>query len=79
MKIPDYERQVLENGLVVYLLEDGKWPLVEGRVMIRTGGAFEPADKVGLASVTGPAAGDGAGRTRRGTHRWRQASIGGRF
>ena len=27
--------------------------LVEGRVIVRTGAAFEPAGKVGLASVTG--------------------------
>jgi len=53
VEIPDYERHVLENGLTVFLLEDRKWPLVEGRIMVRTGSAFEPAEKVGLASVTG--------------------------
>ena len=53
VSIPDYERHVLDNGLVVYLLEDDKWPLVEGQIMVRTGAAFEPAEKVGLASVTG--------------------------
>lgn len=53
VEIPNYERHVLDNGLVVYLLEDDKWPLVEGQIMVRTGAAFEPADKVGLASVAG--------------------------
>ena len=53
VQIPDYERHVLDNGMVVYLLEDGKWPLVEGQIMVRTGSAFEPPSKVGLASVTG--------------------------
>lgn len=53
VQIPDYDRHVLDNGLVVYLLQDNKWPLVEGQVMVRTGAAFEPAPKVGLASVTG--------------------------
>ncbi len=53
INIPDYERHVLDNGLTVYLLEDRTWPLVEGQVLVRTGSAFEPADKVGLASVTG--------------------------
>jgi len=53
VEIPDYERHVLDNGMVVYLLEDDKWPLVEGQIMVRTGAAFEPGDKVGLASVTG--------------------------
>lgn len=51
--IPDYERHVLDNGLTVFLLEDRTWPLVEGQVLVRTGAAFEPAEKVGLASVTG--------------------------
>ena len=51
--IPDYERHVLDNGLTVFLLEDRTWPLVEGQVLVRTGAAFEPAEKVGLASITG--------------------------
>jgi zinc protease len=51
--IPDYERHVLPNGLTVYLLEDHTWPLIDGRMLIRTGGAFEPASQVGLASVMG--------------------------
>jgi predicted Zn-dependent peptidase len=51
--IPDYERHVLANGMTVFLLEDHTWPLVEGRVIVRTGAAFEPAGKIGLASVTG--------------------------
>jgi predicted Zn-dependent peptidase len=51
--IPDYERHVLANGMTVFLLEDHTWPLVEGQAIIRTGAAFEPASKVGLASLTG--------------------------
>ena len=51
--IPDYERHVLDNGLTVFLLEDRTWPLVEGQLLVRVGSAFEPADKVGLASVAG--------------------------
>lgn len=53
IRIPDYERHVLSNGMTVFLLEDHTWPLVEGQAIIRTGAAFEPADKVGLASITG--------------------------
>ena len=51
--VPDFERHVLDNGLIVYLLQDSTWPLVEGQVLVRTGAAFEPASKVGLASITG--------------------------
>ncbi len=37
----------------VYLLEDHELPIVSGAVRVRTGNLFEPADKVGLASITG--------------------------
>ncbi len=53
VEVPSYERHVLANGMVVYLMEDHAWPLVEGRVLIRTGGVYEPAGKVGLASIMG--------------------------
>ncbi|RKZ06989.1 hypothetical protein DRQ32_10550, partial [bacterium] len=53
IRIPDYERHELANGLTVFLLEDHTWPLVEGRAIVRTGAAFEPDNMVGLASVTG--------------------------
>ncbi|MFB6276602.1 MAG: M16 family metallopeptidase [Halothece sp.] len=51
--LPDYEKYQLENGLTVYLIEDHEFPLVEGTAMFRTGSRFEPAEKVGLASLTG--------------------------
>jgi len=53
IRIPDYERHVLPNGMTVFLLEDHTWPLVEGQVIVRTGAAFEPANKVGLAQIAG--------------------------
>jgi zinc protease len=55
IEIPAYERYELPNGLVVYLLEDHELPLVSGSATFRTGSRFEPADKVGLASLTGDA------------------------
>ncbi|WOD37613.1 pitrilysin family protein [Nodosilinea sp. E11] len=55
IEIPAYERYTLPNGLVVYLLEDHELPLVSGSATFRTGSRFEPADKVGLASLTGDA------------------------
>jgi predicted Zn-dependent peptidase len=51
--MPDYQRHVLDNGMVIFLMRDTAWPLVEGRALIRTGAVYEPAAKVGLASVTG--------------------------
>ena len=52
-EIPVPSRHVLDNGLVVLLLEDHELPLVEARARIRTGSVWEPADRVGLASITG--------------------------
>lgn len=49
--IPQPERVVLENGLVVMLLEDHELPLVEATVLVRAGGRFDPADKVGLTDL----------------------------
>lgn len=50
---PDAERVVLENGMVVYLLEDHELPLVTINATLRTGSWLDPADKVGLAGMTG--------------------------
>jgi len=50
---PDYQRHELDNGMVIFLMPDSEWPLVEGRAVVRTGAIYEPAAKVGLASVTG--------------------------
>ncbi|MEB3228874.1 MAG: pitrilysin family protein [Synechocystis sp.] len=53
LKIPAYDRYTLPNGLVVYLMEDRKLPLVSGTAILRAGERWEPADKVGLADLTG--------------------------
>lgn len=53
VKVPKYSRYLMDNGMVVYLMEDHELPLIEGSAIIRTGDRFEPADKVGLASLTG--------------------------
>ncbi|MGB3494193.1 MAG: pitrilysin family protein [Elainellaceae cyanobacterium] len=53
VSVPDYERYELDNGLVVYLMENHDLPLVGGSVTVHTGDRLEPADQVGLASVAG--------------------------
>jgi zinc protease len=50
---PRAERIALENGMVIYLLEDHEIPLIQMQALIRTGRVYEPADKVGLAALTG--------------------------
>ena len=50
---PEPDRVVLENGMVVYLLEDHELPLVTISAFIRTGRWLDPAKKIGLAGFTG--------------------------
>lgn len=52
-EIPRSERAVLGNGMVVYLLEDHELPLVNLTAYINVGSVYEPAEKVGLAGLTG--------------------------
>ncbi len=58
---PDPDRVVLNNGMVVYLLEDHELPLVSVSAVMRTGGWLDPSDKIGLASLTGTAMRTGGG------------------
>jgi predicted Zn-dependent peptidase len=58
---PEPERVVLDNGLVIYLLEDHELPLVTITATMRTGSWLDPADKVGLAAMTGAVMRTGGG------------------
>jgi len=51
--IPQPERVVLDNGMVVLMMEDHELPLVSLSAFIRTGSRLEPQDKIGIASLTG--------------------------
>lgn len=53
VQLPEYERYELENGMIVYLIEDHDLPLVEGKALIHTGSRYEPAELVGLAQLVG--------------------------
>ena len=46
-------RYELSNGVVVFVVEDHELPLVSVSLLVRTGSYLDPADKVGLASLTG--------------------------
>ena len=51
--LPRPTRTVLPNGLVVLVMEDHELPLVSVSARFRTGSLLEPADKIGVASLTG--------------------------
>jgi predicted Zn-dependent peptidase len=58
---PEPERVVLDNGMVLYLLEDHELPLVTITATMRTGSWLDPTDKVGLAAMTGAVMRTGGG------------------
>ncbi len=51
--LPKPTRTVLPNGLVVLVMEDHELPLVSVSARFRTGSLLEPAEKTGLAGLTG--------------------------
>ncbi|MDA2923787.1 insulinase family protein [Acidobacteria bacterium AH-259-L09] len=53
IEIPEVEEVTLANGIRLFLLEDHELPLINLSARIRVGSIYEPADKVGLASITG--------------------------
>jgi predicted Zn-dependent peptidase len=50
----------------LYLLEDNELPIISGTVRVRTGNLFDPADKVGLASITGTVMRSGGTKSKTG-------------
>jgi zinc protease len=72
VQIPKVETFALANGMRVYLLEDHELPIVNGTALVRTGNLFDPADKVGLATVTGMVMRTGGTKTRTGDELDRQ-------
>jgi predicted Zn-dependent peptidase/phosphoribosylcarboxyaminoimidazole (NCAIR) mutase len=64
--MPAYERVVLDSGMVVYLAEDHEFPLVELSATIDVGSIYEPAELLGLASMTGTVMRSGGTATHAG-------------
>jgi len=59
---PKGERHVLDNGIVIYLLEDHELPLIHGQALVRTGTIADPKGKGGLAALTGKVLRSGGSR-----------------
>lgn len=53
INVPEPTRFELPNGMVVYLVEDHELPMITVSALIRVGSRWEPAEKAGLASITG--------------------------
>ncbi len=50
-KPPVPQKRTLSNGMTLYLIEDHELPLFNINGLIKTGDIYDPADKVGLASI----------------------------
>jgi zinc protease len=50
---PKLVTSTLSNGLKLYLAEDHDLPVIAGVVMVRSGDAFDPPERIGLASLAG--------------------------
>ncbi len=66
LKIPEPATYTLPNGMRVYLLEDHELPIVSGFALVRTGNLFDPADKRGLAQMTGDVLRSGGAKLKTG-------------
>jgi len=61
LKVPPIQHHKLSNGIPVTLIEKHQVPLVDIALQIQVGTAMDPADKVGLASLTLAMLDEGAG------------------
>lgn len=50
--LPQAQRVVLENGIVLYILEDHELPLISVNALIKTGSMYDPEGKEGVAELT---------------------------
>ena len=66
ISIPAVETVTLPNGIRLYLLEDHELPVINGSARVRTGNLFDPADKIGLATITGMVMRTGGTHTQTG-------------
>jgi len=66
IEIPKYERTVLPNGMILYLVEDHELPLIQLSARIGTGSIYDPPGKIGLAEITGGVMRSGGTKTRPG-------------
>lgn len=51
-ELPQAQRAVLSNGIVLYVLENHELPLVNVSALVRTGTMHDPAEKEGVAELT---------------------------
>ena len=58
---PEIRCTRLSNGMAVWTAEHREVPLISALVMVRAGAAYDPADRPGLAAITGDLLDEGCG------------------
>jgi len=53
VKFPPYVKETLSNGMTVFVIEDPELPLVNGVCYVRSGGRWDPEEKLGLSELAG--------------------------
>jgi predicted Zn-dependent peptidase len=61
LDVPPIQKRMLSGGLPVWLVEAHEVPLVQVTLLVKVGGADDPAGKFGLASLTAAMLDEGAG------------------
>jgi predicted Zn-dependent peptidase len=66
LQTPPVTQLTMKNGIKLFLIEDHRFPTIDMRGMFFTSSAFEPADKIGLADLTGTVLRSGGTKGRSG-------------
>ncbi len=53
IKVPEVKEEKLSNGMKLYLIEDHRLPIIKVWALVGVRTLFDPAEKVGLARITG--------------------------
>jgi len=51
--IPEPQEVTLDNGMILFLLEDHEFPFINMTALTRTGAVYDPDDRIGLADICG--------------------------
>ncbi len=77
VRLPDYERVVLDNGVVLLLAEKHEVPLVGLQAVVRGGTAADPTERAGMASLLAALLEKGAGDRDAASFAEAAAAVGG--
>lgn len=77
IRLPDYERSVLDNGVVLLLAEKHDVPLVGLQAVVRGGTASDPVQRAGVASLLATLLEKGAGDRDAAAFAEAAAAVGG--